>query len=136
MGKEVDVDEVLIHSYSRKQAIEDGILVDVSEMAREAGFRVPVALTQAVYERYVQVPKGVSCQDEKGRLWDVLSMLRFEIIRATDILDKNTLKPANLRFEVLVRNDNQRADLVHLKSVCGPGDDGEPVITIMLPSED
>ncbi len=25
---------------------------------------------------------------------------------------------------------------VQLKAVCGPGDDGEPVITVMLPDED
>jgi hypothetical protein len=49
MGKEVDVEEVLIHSYLRKQAIEDGVLLDVSTMGREAGFRYPVALTQAVW---------------------------------------------------------------------------------------
>jgi hypothetical protein len=27
-------------------------------------------------------------------------------------------------------------ETVPLKAVCGPGDDGEPVITIMLPGED
>ena len=31
-----------IHSYSQKQAIEDGVLVDVSDMARELGFRFPL----------------------------------------------------------------------------------------------
>lgn len=29
-----------------------------------------------------------------------------------------------------------RARLTRLKLVCGPGDDGDPVITIMLPTED
>jgi hypothetical protein len=130
MGKEVDVEEVLIHSYSRKQAIEDGVLVDVSEMAREAGFRYPVALTHAVWERYVVVPEGVEAQDEDGRLWDILWMLKQAI----------ALGPKNRRnvmqYRLSVRNDNKRSDLITLKSVCGPGDDREPVLTIMLPSED
>jgi hypothetical protein len=26
--------------------------------------------------------------------------------------------------------------LVRLKALCGPGDDGEPVITVMMPGED
>jgi hypothetical protein len=26
--------------------------------------------------------------------------------------------------------------LVRLKAVCGPGDQGEPVITVMMPNED
>ncbi|MCE9563538.1 MAG: hypothetical protein K8U57_15970 [Planctomycetes bacterium] len=37
----------VIHSYTRANALADGVLVDVSETAREAGIRFPVALTQA-----------------------------------------------------------------------------------------
>ena len=35
----------LIHRYSRADALRDGVLVDVSATAREAGIRFPVALT-------------------------------------------------------------------------------------------
>jgi hypothetical protein len=48
----------LIYRYSRADAIRDGVLIDVSEMAREAGGRLPVALTQAGWERCVAVPPG------------------------------------------------------------------------------
>jgi hypothetical protein len=130
MSKEVKVEEVLIHAYSRKEAIEDGFLVDVSETAREAGFRYSVAVTRTVWERYVVVPEGVSCQDEGGRLWDILWMLKAEI--ASGAKDSEDV----LEFRLYVRNNNELLELVTLKSVCGPGDDGEPVITIMLPSED
>jgi hypothetical protein len=130
MSKEVKVDEVLIHSYSRKEAIEDGFLVDVSDMGREAGFRYPVALTRTVWEQYVVVPDGVECQDEDGRLWDILWMLKVAI--ASGAKDREDL----LKFKLNVRNANERTELVTLKSVCGPGDDGEPVITVMLSSED
>jgi hypothetical protein len=45
-----------------------------------------------------------------------------------------------LLFKLYVRNHNRersdRRDLVTLKALCGPGDDAEPVITIMLPEED
>jgi hypothetical protein len=43
-----------------------------------------------------------------------------------------------VRFAVHVRNDNleRTPPLVKLKALCGPGDDGEPVITKMLPEED
>ena len=67
----------VIFAYTRAQAIEDGVLVDVSEMASEAGLKHPTALTAAVWAEYVQVPKGVKCQDEQGRLWDILNMFRF-----------------------------------------------------------
>ena len=61
-----------IHSYSRAQALADGVLIDVSSTAREAGIRFPTAVTRAVWDGYVRVPPGVECQDEAGRLWDVL----------------------------------------------------------------
>ena len=60
-----------IHRYTRAQAIADGALIDVSEVAREAGITRPVALTRAVWDRYVRVPQGVIGQDEAGRLWDI-----------------------------------------------------------------
>ena len=38
----------VISSYSRAQAIEDGVLVDVSSVARAAGIKFPVAMTRTV----------------------------------------------------------------------------------------
>ena len=62
----------LIHSYTRAQALADGVLVDVSTVAREAGITYPTALTRAVWDNYVKVPPGVVCQDKSGRLWDIV----------------------------------------------------------------
>jgi hypothetical protein len=120
----------LISSYSRAQAIEDGVLVDVSSRAREAGIKFPVALTSAVWGRCVEVPPGVVCQDEAGRLWDVLWMLKCAIRRSDG--------GAVLYFRLNVRNDNREhtPPLVGLKAVCGPDDDASPCITVMLPEED
>jgi hypothetical protein len=58
----------LIHRYSRADALRDGVLIDVSATAWEAGFRYPVALTAAAWGRCVAVPPCVLCQDEAGRL--------------------------------------------------------------------
>jgi hypothetical protein len=43
-----------------------------------------------------------------------------------------------VRCGVHVRNDNRARTppLVRLKALCGPGDQGEPVITVTLPEED
>jgi hypothetical protein len=59
-------DEDLIHRYTRADALRDGVLVDVSAVAREAGVRDPVASTRAAWERCVTVPPGVLCQDKAG----------------------------------------------------------------------
>jgi hypothetical protein len=119
----------LIHRYTRADALRDGVLIDVSETAKEAGFRYPVALTRAAWERCVTVPPGVACQDGAGRLWDVLFLLRCAIGRSDG---------PEVRFGVHVRNDNRdrTPPLVRLKALCGPGDDGEPCITVLLPDED
>jgi hypothetical protein len=105
--------------------------VDVSATAREAGFKYPVALTAAAWAACVAVPPGVVCQDEAGRLWDVLTMLRWAARGGKD-------GARELRFGVHVRNDNRERTppLMRLKAVCGPGDDGEPVVTVMMPDED
>ena len=69
----------VIFSYTRSQAVADGVQVEVSRTAKEAGIRFPVFLTRAVYDAYVTVPPGVTGQDEAGRLWDLVWMLRFAI---------------------------------------------------------
>jgi hypothetical protein len=123
-------DADLIHSYSRADALRDGVLVDVTTTAAEAGFRWPVALTAAVWERCVRLPEGVACQDEAGRLWDVLWMLLCAIRRSAN--------GRVIAFAVHVCNDNREGTppLVRLKAVSGPGDQGEPVLTVMFPTED
>lgn len=130
------LDEAAVISvYTRAQAIDDGVLVDVTETAREAGLRMPTAVTRAVWDRYVTVPPGVQGQDEAGRLWDVVWMARFGIAQQPDRAAHEAL------FQLHVRNTNRAgafglAPLVTLKIHCGPGDQAEPVLTIMLPEED
>ena len=120
----------VIYAYTRAQAIADGVLVDVSKLAKEAGFKIPVAVTCGVWAECVAVPNGVTCQDETGRLWDVLIMLRHAIAKNSD--------GDRVDFAVHVRNDNEERTppLVSLYALCGPGDDAEPVVTVMLPTED
>ena len=123
-------------TYTRAQAIEDGILVDVSETAREAGFTIPVAVTRAVWERLVALPEGYQgFQDQRGRLWDLLSMARHYALRGSNG-DRE-------RMCVLVRDirkdlrDSNRPPRRHFPIVAiGAGDAGEAVITIMWPEED
>lgn len=118
----------VIYSYSRKQALEDGVLVDLSDLGREAGIKFPVAVTNAVWSEYINVPEGVVGQDERGRAWDIVWMIRMAIASGKG--------GEKIRYSLLVRNDNRRSQIVNLKAICGPGDDMEPVITIMLPDED
>ena len=121
----------VIYSYTRAQAVADGFQVEVTETAREAGICFPVFLTCTVYDAYVTVPHGVTAQDEAGRLWDVLHMLRFAIYKAQP-------DQSRLHFALYVRNDNRRPKLVKLIATCGPLDIDNPkaALTVMLPSEE
>ena len=122
----------VIYSYTRKQAIEDGVLIDVTEMAREAGIRYPVAVTSTVYYEYIVPDDKLTGhgQSVEGRLWDVLWMFRINAQKnPSDIVIFSVL------FVMPSGNDSQLVT-VRLKAVCGPGDIGEPVITIMKPEED
>lgn len=120
----------IIFQYTRQQAIDDGVLVDVSATAREAGFKYPVAVTSRLWHEWI-VPDQASRaggQDENGRLWDVLWMLLLAI--------KRSESGSELRYQVLFLVDGRRHEEVTIKSVCGPGDDLSSCITIMLPDED
>jgi hypothetical protein len=115
---------------TRADALRDGVLIDVTATAREAGLRWPVALAAAVWERCVAVPPGVLFQDEAGRLWDVLFLLRLAIGRG----DGGCV----VSFALHVRNDHRDGTppLVRLKAVAGPADDGAPCLTVMTPDGD
>ncbi|MGW3984048.1 DUF6573 family protein [Streptomyces mirabilis] len=131
-----DPDEI-IHAYTRAQALADGVLTAAdAESAREAGFRVPVALTSAVWEGCVAWNDGDSerqvPQDERGRLWDVLTMARAAIRRGGGDGDRVTVDLRRVPRDGRAR----QARPVQLVCAIGPGDHGEPVITIMEPHED
>jgi hypothetical protein len=133
----------VIYSYTRSQAIADGVQVEVSKVAEEAGIRFPVFLTRAVYDSFVAVPPGVAGQDEAGRLWDVVWMLRFAILaNAARIKARpghgGPCGTHRLPYALYVRNDNHRARLIKLVAVCSALDidDPQPAITVMLPDED
>ena len=124
-------DADVIHSYTRAQALEDGVLVDVTATAKEAGFKVPVALTAAVWADCVAWDnEAESChQDEAGRLWDLLYLAALEARRRRNA----QVVPFGL---LRVPHRGSKPELVQLTMHVGPGDEAEPVVTIMQPGED
>jgi len=121
----------VVYAYTRAQAVADGVQVEVTKVAHEAGIKHPMFLTRAVFDAYVAVPPGVTAQDEAGRLWDIVWMTRFAIMRSRGHTDR-------LPVALYVRNDNRAAKLIKLIAQCGPLDidDPAPAITVMLPDED
>ncbi len=132
----------VIFAYTRDDALNDGVLLDVGPMATEAGFTFPVAITAKLFNTLMPPSEAVG-QSYEGRLWDVLWMLHCHI--------KGTLPPVKsypygggecIHFVLDIVNDDEPVKRgpdpwrVELKAICGPGDNREPVLTIMHIDED
>lgn len=139
MKNETTISELfgeVVHRYTRAEALADGVLIDAGPMAQEAGFQWPVALTTAVWQSCVAWTDDDSLrqvhQDESGRLWDVLFMAAWSARSHADA-------GATLLYELYcVPRDgiSKQPRRTRLKLTVGPGDGGEPVMTILLPIED
>lgn len=103
-----------ISKYTRADAIEDGVLIDVSPLAKEAGFKFPVGITTGINA----LTDG---KDFKGIVWDILNVLRYKA------------KGGGERINFVVRVGHKD---VYMVALCHGGDNLEPVITISLPGED
>jgi hypothetical protein len=122
----------LISSYARAQVKEDGVLVDVSAIAKEAGFQYPVFITRDLFDGYIDPAPQLQHENIASRLWETLTMLASTI--------KSTKNPGSrLWFTVAYQMyfDGKRSiQNVKLKSVVKPGFGSTKVITVMLPGED
>jgi hypothetical protein len=117
-------DEV-VYRYTRQQAIEDGVLVDVSctREAKEAGFKAPLCLTRGVYSQ-VEVPEGLEgIQDMKGRLWDTLILAALAFHMAED--------KSLVQFHVSYLTASKRHEVKRLWLVFNEAEG----FTILLPEE-
>jgi len=130
----------VIHQYTRGDALRDGVLIELpAKLCREAGIVVPVAVTVEVWRlidpgNLDQVPS----QSITGRAWDLLWTFAIAA-RSSHGRHRSTIA---FRCEFLMCREAMggteitERKTVTLRAVCGPGDQGEPVITIMLPWED
>ena len=122
--------EDIISVYTREQAIKDGIFVDVSEVAKEAGIKYPVAITTNLYHSHIVPSEKAKAlgQDEKGRLWDVLTMFMFTA---------KHVKDSFMEFEVLFQDTPNKHTKVKIWAVCEAMSptDPRPAINVMLPED-
>jgi hypothetical protein len=111
----------------RAQALREGILVDVSQTAQEAGFVFPVAVTKNLWEDLNAIPEAYSHEDVIGRLWDVLMVAKLAVRQSSP-------EGGQVSFRVILHVGKTSAYTVRL--ICHPGDDLEPVITLSNPDKD
>ena len=113
----------LIFSYSRADAIRDGVLIDVSSRAKSLGYRIPVALIAGLYDA---LTAGAKDEAEISARVDLL------LITLRDSIAGNP--GAGDRLDFVVKAPT--LSLLSAWALCGPGDTPDPVLTVMLPHED
>lgn len=123
----------IIHTHSRAQALADGDLIDVSNVARKYGFIYPMAVTKTVWEGFVEPDLTAERYGETAvaRLEDLLVVLadRARRIEGSEVL-----------FTVSATSEGRIEDH-NFKAIIGPGDnvtstDADPVFTVMYPIEE
>ncbi len=121
------------YSGSRAGAIASGLLFDVSDVAHDAGFKWPVAFTRNAWNECVKWSDEDSAkqvfQSEKIRMIDILRVCAYTIRMADP--EEN-----RMNFEITrVPRDGESMDAsrVTLQIVAHLGDEGKPVLTILLP---
>lgn len=123
----------VIFAYTRAEAIEDGELVDISNLAKQAGFKIPTAVTRGVYADCIAVDRAdEGIQDIEGRAWDILNLAGLAIRAVQGRSDEAHFKVnvASTKF----RGGSKTFPLWIKASREGEG--GTPVLTIMHESED
>jgi hypothetical protein len=124
----------ILFAYTRERALADGELVAIETgIAREAGFVWPIAVSRALWQVVEPNEREALCgQSVEGRLWDLLTVSRLAIKSAKE--DGTAIDFPVLFYEV---DRGRRAGLLtyNLRLETGPGDHGEPVVTIGCPED-
>ena len=118
----------VISKYTRKEAIRDGFLIDLTQWSFEAGFKVHVCATSELVERLApKEQERANGQDFVGRLWDLLNVLRSECKR-----NSNTDYIEFYFYMQEVVNGKTENNKVYCSAQIHGGDNGEPCMTIKL----
>lgn len=111
----------VVYAYTRAMALQDGTLIDVAKLATESPrlqaalkpFKVPMAATPAAL---VHVAEAYPQLDQSEALAEVLHLAAF---MAAMCPNRDRINPHG-----------------PLILAIGPGDEAEPVMTLMMPSDD
>ena len=131
-------DAEIISVYTRADAIRDGELVDVSAIASMRGFLMPLAMTRKVWDTIVEwMPEDTKraghMLNTTDRLIYALDCVRLAI--STHNRSGQNGQIVTVTLEYIPRGETAPTTATVNVDV-GPGDDLEPVLTIMYPDED
>ena len=124
------------YSGSRTKAIAAGRLYDVSELAKEAGFKWAVALTRNAWNECVKW----SCEDSENQIFQSERIRLIEVLRVcayTIRIEDPERSRMNFNMARIPRDGvSTSATKLELQIVAHLDDDEKPVLTILLPTAD
>jgi len=128
----------VLHRYTRAEAVEDGLIVEVSDAAllAEAGIRFKVGMSKELYEEHVQWTGADNregrYQDERGRLWDVLYMYATACRKLRQTTPGSTTSELLFTVYMVPRDPEAGTEPlpVALRATVGPNDDLSPVVLL------
>jgi hypothetical protein len=122
----------ILFAYTRRQAIEDGVLVDLTQpgfrrLLRICGIQIHTAVTATAFAAVLGCPVDKEHADQViGRTLVMLASFCKVAIRQRDV--------SAVQFKVPPEGASGQA--IAMWASVGPGDQGEPVLTLMLEGED
>jgi len=121
----------IIFSYSRKQAIDDGVLIDVTPIANKIGFKLHTVVTCGV------ISELCDGQHADFNKFTAVHSLLLDLMKAIRLSARNQASDrVDFKHRLHVRGSESDIRELDLYALVGPGDDAEAVLTVMLIGED
>lgn len=114
---------------NREQAIQAGILIDVTEDAKKLGLTFPITITKPLWDIGIAPTTGLSEQDKADRLRDVLMAFRLRLAGQT------TLSPLIDFPAMLALPPGGVPQPVPLFALIQPDEQNRAMATLLLPNE-
>jgi hypothetical protein len=126
VGADTPIDQLITH---RQQAIQAGILIDVTADAQKLGLTFPVTITKPLWEIGIAPIAAMTEEDKSVRLRDVLMAFRLRLAGQT------TLSPLIDFPAMLALPPGGVPQPVPLFALIQPDDQNRAMATLLLPNE-
>lgn len=118
-----------VQSGSRDQAIESGILIDITPQAQEMGLPLPVGISRSLWDFGITASDQVTDREQDQRVRDLLMALRLHLCRSP-LVSPVTQFPALFSFP-----PDQSPQVCGVCAVVQAESADHPFLTLILPTE-
>jgi len=113
----------------RQEAIQSGILIDVTPIAKELGLTFPVTITKPLWDIGIVTNQSLSQEEQSGRLRDILMAFRLRLASLA------TISPLIDFPALLAMPPSTVPQPVPLFAIIQPDAGNQANVTLLLPNE-